>query len=99
MGFISNTCDALGVSTTMGVLLNGNNASRSFTQTNHRLGLVLKHRIFFEWTNLMTVSRDVVKIFSASVMVMYSVPAALILSNTFCLRSIFFLSLDADQAH
>jgi hypothetical protein len=47
----------------------------------------------------MTVSRDVVKIFSASVMVMYSVPAALILSNTFFLRSIFFLSLDADEAH
>ena len=55
--------------------------------------------ISLEIANFQTAICGVVKIFSASVMVMYSVPAALILSNTLCLLSIFFLSLDADQAH
>jgi hypothetical protein len=83
----------------MDLSLNGKNVSRSFTDTNHRLGLVFIHRISLEITNFRMVLRDVVKIFRASVIVMNSVPAALILSNIFCLRFNFFLSLDAELAH
>ena len=77
----------------------GNNNSRSFTQTNTRFALIFKHLILLDKINLCMVFRDVVKISNASVIVIYSLPVALILSNAFCFRLSFRIALLADQAH
>ena len=77
----------------------GNNNSRSFTQTNTRFALIFKHLILLDKINLCMVFREVVKTFNASVIVIYSLPVALTLSNAFCFRLSFRIALLADQAH